>query len=111
MPVSYTHLDVYKRQGVAAINAGGVTIHSFFQLPLGPQVPEYAASHGASEISSAQRAKRFFRFARNKINLIRTLDLLVIDEISMAVSYTHLDVYKRQDSKGLFANPPLRLRG
>jgi hypothetical protein len=69
--------------GVAAINAGGVTIHSFFQLPLGPQVPEYAASHGASEISSAQRAKRFFRFARNKINLIRTLDLLVIDEISM----------------------------
>jgi tRNA uridine 5-carbamoylmethylation protein Kti12 len=62
--------------GVAAINAGGVTIHSFFQLPFGPYVPESAAT--ASE--NAQRQKRF---NRDKINLIRSLDLLVIDEISM----------------------------
>ena len=62
--------------GVAAINAGGVTIHSFFQLPFGPYVPDSAGT--ASE--NAQRQKRF---NRDKINLIRSLDLLVIDEISM----------------------------
>ncbi len=52
------------------MNAGGVTIHSLFQLPFGPLVP------GATE-----RENR--RFNREKINLLRTLDLLVIDEISM----------------------------
>ena len=55
--------------GVAAINAGGVTLHSFFQLPFGPQVP-------GSDLQ--QR-----RFSKEKINIIRGLDLLVIDEISM----------------------------
>ncbi len=57
--------------GVAAINAGGMTIHAFFQLPFGPQVPG----------SVREDAKR--RFNASKINLIRSLDLLVIDEISM----------------------------
>lgn len=56
--------------GVAAINAGGVTIHSFFQLSFSPQIP------GAKE----QEVKRF---SRDKINIIRSLDLLIIDEISM----------------------------
>jgi len=55
--------------GVAAINAGGVTLHSFFQLPFGPQVPG----------SNIQQR----RFTREKINIIKGLDLLVIDEISM----------------------------
>lgn len=55
--------------GVAAINAGGVTLHSFFQLPFGPYVP-------GSDLP--QR-----RFSKNKINIIKGLDLLVIDEISM----------------------------
>jgi hypothetical protein len=59
--------------GVAAINAGGVTIHSFFQLPFGPIVPGYAKTE----------AKSFVRFSREKRNIIRSLDLLVIDEISM----------------------------
>ncbi len=56
--------------GVAAINAGGVTIHSFFQIGFGPQIGENAA-------------EKERRFNREKINIIRTLDLLVIDEISM----------------------------
>jgi hypothetical protein len=56
--------------GVAAINAGGVTLHSFFQLSFGPFVP------GGEQ-------KRFFRFSRDKRELIKGLDLLVIDEISM----------------------------
>lgn len=58
--------------GVAAINAGGMTIHSFFQLPFGLFLPEYAKD------ASRQR-----KFNREKIRLIQSLDLLVIDEISM----------------------------
>lgn len=70
--------------GVAAINAGGVTIHSFFQLPFGPQVPEESGLSGFSEgPSSAANAARINRFSKIKINIIRSLDLLVIDEISM----------------------------
>jgi adenylate kinase len=57
--------------GVAAINARGVTIHSFFQLSFAPFVP------------GTKMSKEFFRFNREKINIIRSLDLLVIDEISM----------------------------
>lgn len=60
--------------GVAAINAGGQTIHSFFQLPFGPFVP------GAASYSEGNKK---FKMSKQKKNLIRTLDLLVIDEISM----------------------------
>ncbi len=56
--------------GVAAINAGGVTLHSFFQMPFGPFIP---GSEGENR----------HKFSRDKINLIKSLDLLVIDEISM----------------------------
>ena len=58
--------------GVAAINAKGVTIHSLFQLPFGPLLPDRA---------KAEMRQR--RFNRKKINLLKSLDLLVIDEISM----------------------------
>ncbi len=58
--------------GVAAINAGGMTIHSFFQLPFGPFLP-----------GNAREAARQRRFSGEKIRLIQSLDLLVIDEISM----------------------------
>lgn len=57
--------------GVAAINAGGVTLHSFFQLPFGPFVP-------GGDPHAAPR-----RIRREKINILRSLDLLVIDEVSM----------------------------
>ncbi len=60
--------------GVAAINAGGVTIHSFFQLSFGPQLPGK---------SSANNILNTFRFNKTKINIIKSIDLLVIDEISM----------------------------
>lgn len=59
--------------GVAAINAGGQTIHSFFQFAPGPYIP------GAQ----SKESNSYFRMAQQKKNLIRTLDLLVIDEISM----------------------------
>ncbi len=56
--------------GVAAINAGGVTIHSFFQLPFTPYVP-------GSKLESK------FDFGREKRKIIASIDLLIIDEISM----------------------------
>jgi tetratricopeptide repeat protein len=59
--------------GVAAINAGGMTIHSFFQLPLSPFVPE-------------ANFKNRFNYSKEKRKIIRTLDLLIIDEISMVRS-------------------------
>jgi len=64
--------------GVAAINAAGVTIHSFFQLSLGPQISEYIHARNSEENQS--RAKRF---NREKISIIKSMDLLIIDEISM----------------------------
>lgn len=60
--------------GIAAINAGGVTIHSFFQLPLSPFVP--GATFGGRE-------QKRYQFGKVKRSIIKTLDLLVIDEISM----------------------------
>ncbi len=66
-------LAVVAPTGVAAINAGGMTIHSLFQLPFGLHLP------------GVQRGdhRHQHRFSRQKIHLIRSLDLLVIDEISM----------------------------
>ena len=62
--------------GIAAINAGGVTIHSFFQLPFAPYVPD-------TSFSADGKAQYRFRFGKEKLNIMRSIDLLVIDEISM----------------------------
>ena len=64
--------------GVAAINAGGVTIHSFFQLPLCPYLPDVPEL-----VTEYQMPKHHQQLRKSKINIIRTLDLLIIDEISM----------------------------
>lgn len=70
--------------GVAAINAGGVTIHSFFQISFGPQIPHDPALPRPVEVAgNGAVAAGIKRFNREKINIIRSLDLLVIDEISM----------------------------
>ena len=64
--------------GVAAINAGGVTIHSFFQLPLCPYLPD------VKELVTEYRMPGSHRqLKKEKLKIIRTLDLLIIDEISM----------------------------
>ena len=63
--------------GVAAINAGGVTIHSFFQLAFAPYIPESVRG------VNPQNRQEQFRFNKQKIAIIRSIDLLVIDEISM----------------------------
>lgn len=65
-------LVVVAPTGIAAINAEGVTIHSFFQLSFAPFLPD--AKYGK---------EGQYRFSKNKIRLIRSIDTLVIDEISM----------------------------
>lgn len=64
--------------GVAAVNAGGVTIHSFFQLPFEPYLPDVKEL-----VTEYQMADRYKSLNKNKTNIIRTLELLIIDEISM----------------------------
>ena len=64
--------------GVAAINAGGVTIHSFFQLPLCPYLPDVKELVTEYQMPEAHRQLR-----KEKVKIIKTLDLLIIDEISM----------------------------
>ncbi len=72
---TFKRMVVVAPTGVAAINAGGVTIHSFFQLSFGPQLPD--------ESEKNEEGSFIRRFSKQKINIIKTIDLLVIDEISM----------------------------
>ncbi len=80
---TYKRMVVVAPTGVAAINAGGQTIHSFFQLPFGPIVPEDAPVDKAGPKEKGLMASSYNKLRKNKLNLIRSLDLLVIDEISM----------------------------
>ena len=61
--------------GVAAINAGGMTIHSFFQLAPGLFLP--------GKMIAGRAPKQHYSFSKQKQNILRSLSLLVIDEISM----------------------------
>ena len=72
--------------GIAAVNAGAMTIHSFFQFGLGPFVK------GVIE------PKSDFRIKKSKLELIRNLQLLIIDEVSMvrADLMDHIDVELRR---------------
>lgn len=70
--------------GVAAINAGGVTIHSLFQLPFGPFIPDYAGWNMPNvEISNKHTLLKNIRLNSSKRKLLQELELLVIDEVSM----------------------------
>jgi hypothetical protein len=84
--------------GVAAINAGGSTIHSFFQLPLCPYLPDVKEL-----VTEYQMPEQYRSLRKERVKIIRTLDLLIIDEISMvradlldAVDMT-LRRYRRND--------------
>ena len=82
--ISPKRMIVLAPTGVAAINAGGVTIHSFFQMHFGPHIPgqnqQPERTQGRDQNKTFDRSQRF---SREKINIIKSLDLLVIDEISM----------------------------
>lgn len=71
--------------GVAAINAGGVTIHSFFQLPFAPFIPTTLSRVGDG-VGDVPGLLRNLRIENQKRNIIRELQLLIIDEVSMVRS-------------------------
>jgi nucleoside-triphosphatase THEP1 len=80
---SHKNTVVVAPTGVAAINAGGVTMHSFFQLPFIPYLPEKKYSEGSIESVDRYSLIKNIRFSKEKIELIQELDLLIIDEVSM----------------------------
>jgi len=71
--------------GVAAINAGGVTMHSFFQLPFSPFLPQMSWGFGTEERNHTDKSTliKNIRFNKDKIELLQELELLIIDEVSM----------------------------
>ncbi len=69
--------------GVAAINAGGVTIHSFFQLPLSPFIPGPSDGRIDNETITRNSLISRLRITTEKRKILQQLELLVIDEVSM----------------------------
>jgi PIF1-like helicase/Helix-turn-helix domain len=71
--------------GIAALNAGGVTIHSMFQLPFGGFIPDNSAPQFLenSKFESRSTLRRHFKMSGLKKAVIRNMDLLIIDEVSM----------------------------
>ncbi|MGC9331311.1 MAG: helix-turn-helix domain-containing protein [Bacteroidales bacterium] len=72
--------------GIAAINAGGVTLHSLFQLPLGIFVPSNLnIDHGELdvEINTPSTLMKHLRLSKPKRRMLQLMELLIIDEVSM----------------------------
>ena len=63
--------------GIAAVNVGGQTMHSFFKIPFKPMLPD------DPDYSNPARMRKMLRYTKEKVKLIQQLDLIVIDEISM----------------------------
>ncbi len=74
--------------GVAAINARGVTLHSFFQLPFGIILPEQNLLERSILTVKNHPFLSKIRYNKEKLNLLQSLELLIIDEASMVASYT-----------------------
>jgi PIF1-like helicase/Helix-turn-helix domain len=68
--------------GIAAINAGGVTLHSLFHLPFGAFFPENVPFSG-ERVNTPQTVLSQFKMNNTKRKLLRELELLIIDEVSM----------------------------
>ena len=62
--------------GIAAVNVGGMTMHSFFKMPLKPLLPD-------DPDYSPRKIRDTLKYSRDKIKIIKNLDLIIIDEISM----------------------------
>ena len=71
--------------GIAALNAGGVTIHSMFQLPFGGFIPDNSSPHFSESTKFETKAtlRRHFRMSGLKKSVIQNMELLIIDEVSM----------------------------
>ena len=63
--------------GIAAVNVGGQTLHSFFKIPFKPLLPD------DTDIGNINRLRKMLRYTKEKVTLIKELELIIIDEISM----------------------------
>ena len=70
-------LIVLAPTGIAAVNVGGQTMHSFFKIPFKPLLPD------DPDIANISRLRKMLRYTKEKVKLIRELELIIIDEISM----------------------------
>lgn len=81
---TYKNAVVAAPTGIAAINAGGVTLHSLLQLPFGTFVPENIPLSESSElVNTPQTIFRGRKMNKTKRKLLQELELLIIDEVSM----------------------------
>ena len=83
---TYKNAVIVAPTGIAALNAGGVTIHSFFQLPFGGFVPEFGVApqfSNAVKLETKDSLMRHFTMNKQRQNMMRNLELLIIDEVSM----------------------------
>lgn len=83
---TYKQTVIVAPTGIAALNAGGVTIHSFFQLPFGGFLPDFNANaefSGGVKLENKNSLMRHFRMNGRQKSILQNLELLVIDEVSM----------------------------
>ena len=83
---TYKNTVVAAPTGIAALNAGGVTIHSLFQLPFASFLPTQSAPPIVSEhlrFENRVSLRKHFQMHKNKQQLIRNMELLIVDEVSM----------------------------
>ena len=83
---TYKQAIIVAPTGIAALNAGGVTIHSFFQLPFGGFIPEFNVAPQFTDgmkLESKDSLIRHFKMNSQRKNLIRNMELLIVDEVSM----------------------------
>ena len=83
---TYKQTIIVAPTGIAALNAGGVTIHSFFQLPFAGFIPDFEEElhiQGSVKLESKKSLMRHFKMNKERQQLIRSTELLIIDEVSM----------------------------
>lgn len=81
---TYKQTVIVAPTGIAALNAGGVTIHSFFQLPFGGFIPDFNATFNEQvRLESKSTLLRHFKMNNQRRAIIRNLELLIVDEVSM----------------------------
>jgi len=93
--------------GIAALNAGGVTIHSMFQLPFAGFIPDFNTPEqfsGGVNFETKSTLVRHFRMNGIKKAVIQNMELLIIDEVSMlradlldAIDFTMRSIRKKND--------------
>lgn len=81
---TYKNTVIAAPTGIAAINAGGVTLHSLLQLPFGSFIPDrIPLSPSENQVNTPETLFRNLKFNATKRKLIQELELLIIDEVSM----------------------------